>query len=371
MTGEDYIFEVTNLRKSFGDKPVLQGMTFKVLRGEILGVIGKSGSGKSTLMNIISGAIDEYDGLIGVKPKGMVINRPEDIKRIIGFSFQPHSFYEELTLWDNLAYFGRLYGLSSREIRKRAQELFRLTDLDMNELDLPANALSGGMKKRFDIVVALLHNPAILILDEPTAGLDPLRRKDIINIIRRINRNGVTVIVISHIMSDIDGVVDRVMLIDKGKVLLIAPPKEVKVDLLESELIFLRTVPGNYEPIIKSLSSFSILRCEVVDDNLLIHTPESEVLIHYLLHLLEAAGESVERLMVSEPDLADVFDHLDRMDEPKVLLENVRKLHAFVESVTGKSYDQKAIKDILRTHAWPPEAVDVLYKRKLAREVRR
>lgn len=368
---DDFIFTVKNLKKSFGSKQVLQGIDLDVRRGEILGVLGKSGSGKSTMMNIVIGAIKKYEGDVSFYLSTGVKSSLHEAKKQIGFSFQPYSAYDELTLKENLYYFGKLYGLDKKTIDKRTVELFHLTDLDVSDLHLTIRELSGGMKKRFDIVVSLLHNPSILILDEPTAGLDPLRRKHILNIMKRINNKGVTILITSHIMSDIDGVVDRVLIIDKGRTVLLDAPQKIKNELLENEQILIESSPGVYDDIVKHLMAFSVLHCEVKNKELVVVTPESEIILHYLLHLFDQENEVIERITITEPDLSEVFEKLDSLGEPQVLQENIKKLNEFIEILIGKNYPTEKIKEIMATHNWPEEITSALLDRHVVKRVKK
>lgn len=358
----DIILELSNIKKSFGDNEVIKGITFSVFRGEILGIIGKSGAGKSTLMNILCGIIKDYHGKVVFNKKA--IRNKKKFTTLVGFSFQPYSFYEDLTLKNNLIYFGKLYGIPKSEVMRRAEQLFSLADLDFSDLGKPARHLSGGMKKRFDIVCSLLHSPEILVLDEPTAGLDPMRRKNILSIIRRVNLSGVTVLISSHIISDMEDVCDRVLLMDKGRKVLMDTPSNIKSELLEHEQITIESFPGVYDSIIDSLSGFNILHCKVESGKLIIYTPEAEVFLHFLLHLLEKEGESLENITISEPDLTQVFQTLEGKPLNLSLRDNVNKLDDFIFSLVGKHYSQDQIKKIMVSHHWPKEVVDVLVNKR-------
>lgn len=360
----EVIFQIKDLRKRYGKKEVLRGLNFAVHKGEILGIVGKSGAGKSTFLKILSGIIRKYDGSVQHN-LNIIGNKP--LNEVIGFSFQPYSFYEGLTLRSNLYYFGSLYGMSRKVIMERARHLFELTDLSWSDLPVPAKNLSGGMKKRFDIVCSLLHNPSILILDEPTAGLDPLRRKQLINIVKKIKHAGVTILMSSHIMSDIEQVCDRVLLMDHGKDLVMDTPSNIKSAFLEHEQIVIESYPGNYAKIAKFLSGFNILHTKIEDNKLVIYSPETEVLVHFILHLLEDNGESLQNIVITEPDLGEVFAILEQKGRRMAMRENVQKLNQFIYLLVGKRYSEKKIKEIMMSHRWPKEVVDVLVGKRILR----
>lgn len=358
----EVICRVNAIRKSFSAKLIIADVTFDIHEGEIIGIIGKSGSGKSTLLQIIGGLSKADAGSITFTRKA---GKHGDLKELIGYSFQPYSLYDELSAKANLDYFGSLYGYTKQEVQQRLIPLLQMTDLAQPDLSLMVNELSGGMRKRLDIVCALLHNPKVLLLDEPTAGLDPLRRKDILRIINKIRAEGVTVILTSHIMSDIDGICDRVLILHDGKKLIIDAPENVKDELIENELIKLRTLPGDYQPVIDKLQGFNIVHCEQQGGWLHIYTPESEILIHYLLHLLEQQDETIDKLIVLEPDLGDVFERLASKQEPMIMKEHIEHLKAFVYQLIGKRYPEQKIIEILMSHHWPKEVCDAVVNREV------
>jgi len=347
------LLQVTDLEKSFGDKKVLKGLTFSLDKGEVLGLIGKSGAGKSTILKILSSLEKSSSG--SFKIEGSL-----DVSNLIGYSFQHNSFYEELTLQENLNYFGSIYNINKNDIKKRTEDLFRLTDLSLSDLKLKIHNLSGGMKKRFDIVLAMLHNPKLLILDEPTAGLDPMRRKQIMHIIRRIQSEGVTIIISSHLMSDISDVCTKVLVLDNGKKVIMDEPEKIRNELMELEEIELTTTPGNYKKIIPYIKGFNFVHMEERNNKLHIYTPESEILIHYILHVLEHTHESLENIVITEPTLESVFETLKHKSESKIMQDNLQKINHFIYSLLGKKYSKEELSKILKTHKWPSEVTKVL-----------
>ena len=357
MPKDDVIFEVKELEKSFGAKEVLRGLSFDVRKGEILGIVGKSGAGKSTMLRILCGISKRYQGEVSFDGRRL---KEGGLSHTIGFSFQPYSFYEDLSLKDNLLYFGRSYGIDNKEVFRRAQELFVLNDLPFEEIDQYPSTFSGGMKKRFDIVCSLIHKPSLLILDEPTAGLDPLRRKHLISIIKRINKNGVTIIVTSHLMDDIEELCDRVLLMDKGKGLKLDSPENIKTGIMEYECITLRSYPGDYEKIIKHLRPFAILDAHEERGKLIIHCPETEIITHFILHLLESEGEDLLNITITEPDLSEIFSLLEDKEEKEIMRENVIKVNDFIQGLIGKRFSHERIRQIMVSHQWPKEVADVL-----------
>lgn len=354
------LLEVKKLTKSYGNKKVLQDLSFTLYKGQILGLVGKSGAGKSTLMRLLSFLEEPTSGKIE-------FNGEVDKKQFIGYSFQANSFYEELSLKDNLYYFGQIYGIDKNTVEERANLLFGLTDLSLTDMSSIVSSLSGGMKKRFDIVLALLHEPELLILDEPTAGLDPLRRKQLLNVIRRIQSAGVTIIISSHLMTDITESCSEALVLDRGKKLILDKPEKIRNELLDHEEIRIESTPGNYKKIISYLKGFNILHAEERNGKLIVYTPESEILLHYILHVLENNDETLQDIVVTEPDLEDVFEAMNGKKPERILRTNVARLNDFVKSLIGKKYSPAQVKEILLTHKWPKEITNALIGKHMRR----
>jgi ABC-2 type transport system ATP-binding protein len=221
--GEDTVFLVRNITKRYGAREVLSGVSFQVKKGEILGFIGASGAGKTSLLHMLVGFIPSSTGDIlfhAYTPKGVieynVLAHHHVVNRSYGFASQQPSFYEKLTVLENLHYFGTMYNLSRDAITKNAEVLLKLMELKASS-HLLAQHLSGGMKRRLDIACALIHNPPVLILDEPTADLDPVLRSHIWEVIKRINARGTTVILSSHHLNELDTLCSRIGIIKDGK----------------------------------------------------------------------------------------------------------------------------------------------------------
>lgn len=207
------VLSVEHLHKQFGRKEVLKGISFKVKKREILGIIGVSGAGKTVLLKTI---VNFYLPSCGeILFKDNPITRM-NAKRIFGVSVQESSFYPELTVRENIYHFGRLYKMHDSEIEKRMHELLHILELHGCENKL-ASQLSGGMQKRLDIACAMIHKPELLLLDEPTTGLDILLKRDLLRLIKGISARGVTVIVVS-LPLEIESICDKLLLIDEGAI---------------------------------------------------------------------------------------------------------------------------------------------------------
>lgn len=190
--------ELNNVSKSFGKIPVLKNISLTAVDSEILCLLGPSGAGKTTLIRLITGGINADSGTILIDGKKC----PNiAMLRNIGFMPQNDAVYTDLTGYDNLLFFGRLFGMRDKKIRKRADEVLDLVNLTGDKNKLVAN-YSGGMKKRLSLAISLLHNPEILILDEPTVGIDPVLRKSIWDEFEVLRKTGRTIIVSTHVMDE-------------------------------------------------------------------------------------------------------------------------------------------------------------------------
>lgn len=218
------IFE--NLRKRFRKKEVLNGVTFSVKKGEIFGLIGKSGGGKSVLFKILIGMIKPDSGKIYFEDKD-TLKKINYLRKNTGFATQGDMLFSELTVKENCFYFGKLYGMKKKDIKRRFEELLKLLDLEGSE-DVFVYHLSGGMNKRVNILVSLIHNPSLLILDEPTIGLDPILRNNLWGYIHKINNEGTTILVSSHLLEEIENNCDRIGILNEGVIKALASLKDYK-----------------------------------------------------------------------------------------------------------------------------------------------
>ncbi|PIN78596.1 hypothetical protein COV16_05715 [Candidatus Woesearchaeota archaeon CG10_big_fil_rev_8_21_14_0_10_34_8] len=223
MAGQLIVFQ--NISKSFGDNKVIRNLSLSIHEKEVFGIIGRSGSGKSTLLKMLIGFYPVDSGKILFRDND-ITNKPNIIKQVVGLCTQENSFYPELKVDENLFYYGKLYGMDTKELRKRQRDLLQLVGIYASRNILAGN-LSGGMKRRLDFAISLLHNPEILILDEPTTGLDPITEKDVWELIKSLTKKGVSIIVISHMLSFVQKYCDNIGFLSKGEILLTATPQQL------------------------------------------------------------------------------------------------------------------------------------------------
>jgi ABC-2 type transport system ATP-binding protein len=216
-----------NIKKTFGKKEVLSNVSFEINEGEIFGLVGRSGGGKTTLLKILIGMLRVDEGKIFFEGKD-ILKRLTDLRKNTGFATQENMLFNELTVKENSYYFGELYGLHKKDLKDRFSELIDLLGLVGFENSLIKN-LSGGMAKRANLLVALIHKPKLLILDEPTVGLDPLLRKNLWRYIHKINdEEGMTIFVISHLLEEMEENCTRIGILKNGNIVALATPSEYK-----------------------------------------------------------------------------------------------------------------------------------------------
>ncbi|MBN1644721.1 ABC transporter ATP-binding protein [Candidatus Woesearchaeota archaeon] len=305
---------IDNISKSFNNTQVLDKISLAINPGEIFGIIGLSGTGKTTLMNLMVGFIEPDAGDVVVRtPSGnnvSVFRFPEIIKAIFGFSTQYPSFYSKLTIKENLAYFGELFGLSPGQIYDRSTELLSLVKLSRFENALAGN-LSGGMQKRLDIACALIHKPSILLLDEPTADLDPLLRRQMWKIIRDINKKGTTVIVASHFIDEIEHYCSRIAVLNNKTISFNGSSDDIRRKYTTNFEVQLKTSSGKYKYLLDYLAKHSLVaRNKMLEGKLILYTSTPKRLLSDLFKIVAKHRDSIESLDLAKPSLKEAFEEL-------------------------------------------------------------
>ncbi len=208
------LLKVENLSKAFGEKKVVKDIGFEVMEGEILGFIGPNGAGKTTTIKMLIDVEPKDKGEITFKGKS-VENAMKAFKKSIGVVPQEISFYDDLSTYNNVKFFCSIYGYRGKELKDRVKEALEFVGLWEHRKDLPAK-FSGGMKRRLNIACSIAHSPKLLIMDEPTVGIDPQSRNHIMEAIKTLNRRGTSVIYVSHYMEEIEAICNRIVIMDHG-----------------------------------------------------------------------------------------------------------------------------------------------------------
>tara|TARA_Y100000310_G_scaffold344762_1_gene459318 strand:+ start:1450 stop:2379 length:930 start_codon:yes stop_codon:yes gene_type:complete len=304
--GKEEFIKFDSVSKSFGKHHVLKDLDFSVPASGIVGVMGLSGCGKTTLLNILVGFW---------KPdKGHVLYNSIDIhgnKRIIsqlfGFATQAGSVYPKLTVEENLAYFGKLYNMRSIDIKERVEEILQFVDLG-DARNAIAEELSTGMYRRLDIACSMIHNPKVLLLDEPTGNLDPILRKKLMALIRKISDEGTKVIITSHLLSEIEQICDTLAILHKGKIVEMGTPDELKDKYTKSQVIRIETQKKEYKDLILRLKNAGAKNIFEKTRYLYIYTTNADKVLEKILSYLHSRRDELVNVEVSKPSIEEVFE---------------------------------------------------------------
>lgn len=298
----DDLIVTENLTRTFGARRAVDGVSLRIARGEVFGLLGPNGAGKTTTISMLATILPVSAGRATVNGHD-VARTPAAVRRSIGIVFQEPSLDTILTGRENLELHGRLYGVPAAGLRARGDALLTLVGLLPRADDL-VRTYSGGMKRRLEIARGLLHDPAVLFLDEPTLGLDPATRGHIWEYLRALVRErGTTVILTTHYMEEADALCDRIAIIDHGKIIALDTPAGLKARLGGDTV----TVRPAQAPAADPCALPGVSACERLSDGTLRLTVDSAA--QRVPALLAALGE-VTRLEVRAPSLEDVFLHL-------------------------------------------------------------
>jgi ABC-2 type transport system ATP-binding protein len=297
------LLEVINLRKSFGTAHALRGVTLRVEEGEIFGLLGPNGAGKTTLLSIVSGLLAADAGTVRLLGQPTRRNR----KNLLGIVPQDLAIYNELTARENLRFFGQLYGRGGSELERHIEEILEAVGL-AERADHRVGTFSGGMKRRLNLGVALVHRPRLLLLDEPTTGVDPQSRNHIFEEVRRLNSQGMTIVYTSHYMEEVQALCSRIGILDHGA--LIACDTLASLLRQLPGLIRLR-IPANADALRQRFSQLP--DCRVAERDGAVVELECADVKTILLQVAAALNEEhveLTSLETEEPNLERVFLHL-------------------------------------------------------------
>jgi ABC-2 type transport system ATP-binding protein len=304
------ILEVHNLVKRYGDFTAVKGISFDIKEGEIFSLLGPNGAGKTTTISMLSTlyAPTSGDATIGGHS---VTKDPMAVKQVIGVVPQDLALYEELTAQENLIFWGQMYGLSGKALNSRVDEVLEqigLTDKAKNRV----KTYSGGMKRRVNIGVGLLHKPRLLFMDEPTVGIDPQSRRAILDTVKDLNSQGMTLLYTTHYMEEAQELSDRVGIIDHGELIALGTQDELTKQVGETDTLILH-VGENDDPEIlaQSLKGLQgVQHAEVSDHSVAIVTPSAEEILATVVTKANERGIKIRTMEIREPNLEAVFLNL-------------------------------------------------------------
>ncbi len=302
------ILIVENLWKSYAETDAVQGLTFEISRGEFLGLLGPNGAGKTTTIGLLTGLIEPTHGHVTIDGVDL-FSRPMEAKTRLGLVPQNFALYPALTAHDNLVFFGRIYGLKGRYLREQMARVLGIVELT-DRANQTVATFSNGMKRRLNIAVGLLNGPKILILDEPTVGVDTQSRNAILESIRSLNKSGVTVLYTTHYIEEAQRLCDRVAIMDQGKIIALDTPARLIRDLGKG-VIRIECNAGVDDQLLDQMNHIGLVR--VIDDQKMrihIETDHTDQSSRELLDLMKTREGLLKTLDISEPNLETVFIHL-------------------------------------------------------------
>ena len=291
------------LTKKFGDFTAVDGIDFSVYRGESFGLLGPNGAGKSTTMRIIGATSQRTSGEITILGKDPEKFGPQ-IRAHLGVIPQKDNLDEQLTVTENLYIYGRYFGLANKFIKGKIDELLEFAQLE-EKRDAKVESLSGGMKRRLTIARALVSEPDILILDEPTTGLDPQARHILWDRLFRLKEKGVTLVITTHFMDEAEQLCERLIVIDRGKIMAEGSPSDLIKRYSSKEVLEIRFGSENNEIIAEQLKD-KCERLEVLPDRILMYAEDAE----HALEEIMRANMHPKTSLVRRSSLEDVFLHL-------------------------------------------------------------
>ncbi|UTL73529.1 ABC transporter ATP-binding protein [Bacillus halotolerans] len=304
------MLQAENIKKAYGKKTIVKGISFSLKKGESFGLLGPNGAGKSTTISMISGLVPLDGGEITVG--GYAIGKDTNkAKQKIGIVPQEIALYPTLTAQENLVFWGKMYELTHGEAKKRSAEVLEYVGLTERAKD-KIETFSGGMKRRINIGAALMHKPDLLIMDEPTVGIDPQSRNHILETVKQLNETGMTVIYTSHYMEEVEYLCDRIGIIDQGEMIAIGTKNDL-CSRLGGDTIIQMTVSGADEGFLSDVRSLAYVNDVTVSESELkieVAAAHHEKVVTSLLTEAAAHQTNLLSLQVQEPNLERLFLNL-------------------------------------------------------------
>ncbi len=304
------ILEVRSLVKKYGDFTAVKGISFEIQEGEIFSLLGPNGAGKTTTISVLSTLYTPSGGEATVG--GYSLSRqPMEVRKLIGVVPQDLALYDELTARENLSFWGQMYNLSGRALKARIDEVLEQIGLK-DKADQRIRTYSGGMKRRVNIGVGLLHRPRLLFMDEPTVGIDPQSRRAILDSVKELNRQGMTVLYTTHYMEEAQELSNRVGIIDHGELIALGTQAELTRQVGENETLVLHIDEDeDASALAKAVRGLEgVVQANVTDHTVTIITPETEELLAPAITKANELNIKIRRVDIQEPNLEAVFLHL-------------------------------------------------------------
>lgn len=304
----EYAIQAQDLRKHFGDMQAVCGVSFGVPVGEIFGLLGPNGAGKSTTISMLSGLLAPTDGDATIMGHS-IRSEPESAKASLGVVPQDIALYPDLSARENLIFWGKMYGLRGAMLKTRVDEVLEIIGLAERQNDR-VGKYSGGMQRRVNVGVALLHKPAVVIMDEPTVGIDPQSRRHILDNVKELNRQGMSVLYTTHYMEEAAELSHHIAIMDMGKVIACGTHDEL-IQLVGEQTridLTLNAEAGKVLPAWQTTEGVS--RIDATDSRVIALVDDSNRVLPRLFDAASNAGVRITSVDIQEPNLETVFLHL-------------------------------------------------------------
>ena len=308
----DLIVETTNLKKQFGDFQAVKGIEFTIGRGEVFSLLGPNGAGKSTTISMLSCLLSPSDGDARIDGHS-IVNNPNRVKEVIGYVPQDLALYDKLNAMQNLKFWGTMVGMSGRNLTNRIDELLERVELK-DRANERVETYSGGMKRRLNIAVGLLHKPKLVFMDEPTVGIDPQSRRRILDMVKELRDEGMSVLYTTHYMEEAEELSDAVGIIDHGEMIALGTQGELRRTVGEQDTLRLHfdenapTVTLAEEMAKLEFVTTAVANDSGLENEIIVTTPDSTTALPILFTV--AGDQKIRSIDIEEPNLEAVFLHL-------------------------------------------------------------
>lgn len=303
------IVEAQGLVKRFGESAAVDGVSFGVEEGEIFGLLGPNGAGKTTTISMVSCLLEPTEGDALVAGHS-VRTEASAVKAVLGVVPQEIALYDTLTAAENLRFWGAMYGLSGPALKSAVAEALDVAGL-ADRAKERIETYSGGMKRRINIAAGILHKPKVLLMDEPTVGIDPQSRNHILETVKELNRAGMTVVYTSHYMEEVEFLCDRVGIVDHGRLIACGTLEDLKQLVGDNDVITLTIGEADASGLAEALAAIpGVQDAHGADGSLEVLASESEVVLGPIVSTLGEHGVHLQAVEVKEPNLESVFLHL-------------------------------------------------------------
>ena len=301
----DKIIEIKNLEKSYKSNKVIKDVSFEVLKGEILCILGPNGAGKSTTINILTGVLAYDRGELFYKGRKIKKNDKE-FKEKLGVVPQDIALYEDISAEQNIKFFSSLYGLRGNELEERTKETLEFAGLSEKAKD-KVSTFSGGMKRRLNIACSISHNPELLIMDEPTVGIDPQSRNHILASVEKMREKGMTIIYTTHYMEEVEEISTRIIIMDKGEIIASGTKEKLKEDVINFKKIIIEVEEINKVNLEKFYDIEGIKEIAIKEQKIEIVTLTGVENLDKIISLLINSSVKINNLTTEVPSLETVF----------------------------------------------------------------